>query len=72
MYPNPAKDHVFIISSKDLKRVTVYNTLGQLMDDVLISGQQYQLNTTGYLPGMYIVRVENAAGVTSRALSVQK
>jgi len=72
MYPNPAVDHVFISSSKDLKRVTVYNALGQLMFDEIITGREYELNTTGYTPGVYMVRVENASGMTSRALTIQR
>jgi len=72
MYPNPAVDHVFISSSKDLKRVTVYNTLGQLMFDEIITGNEYELNTTGYTPGVYMIRVENASGMTSKALTIQR
>jgi hypothetical protein len=52
--------------------VTVYNTLGQLVFDEIITGLEYQLNTTGYTTGVYMVRVENAAGTTTRALTVQK
>jgi hypothetical protein len=72
MYPNPAVDHVMISSSKDLKRVTVYNALGQLIYDEMVSGNEYQLNTSTYINGMYMVRVENAAGTTTRALNITK
>jgi hypothetical protein len=72
MYPNPANDHVFITSSGDLKRVTVYNTLGQLVVDEIVTGQQYELSTSDYTIGIYMVRVETAAGVTTRALTIQR
>jgi hypothetical protein len=72
MYPNPATDHVFISSSKELKRVTVYNTLGQLVVDELVSGNEYELKTAAYTPGVYMVRVENAGGMTTRALTIQR
>jgi hypothetical protein len=52
--------------------MTVYNALGQLVFDEIISGTEYELNTTGYTPGVYMVRVENAAGVTSKALTVSR
>ena len=72
MYPNPANDHVNIATSGDMKRVTVYNALGQLVFDEIVAGNQYELNTASYTIGMYMVRVETAAGVTTRTLTVQR
>jgi hypothetical protein len=72
LYPNPADDHVFITTTGDLKRVTVYNALGQLVADEITTGKQYELRTTGYTIGVYMVRVETAAGVTTRTLTIQR
>jgi len=72
LYPNPANDHVFISTSGDLKRVTVYNALGQLVIDEITTGKQYELKTTTYTIGVYMVRVETAAGVTTRTLTIQR
>ncbi len=72
MYPNPADDHVFITTSGDLKRVTVYNALGQLVIDQITTGKQYELKTATYTIGVYMVRVETEAGVTTRTLTVQR
>jgi hypothetical protein len=72
LYPNPASDHVYITTSGDLKRVTVYNALGQLVTDEITTGKQYELSTTSYTIGVYMVRVETAAGVTTRTLTIQR
>jgi hypothetical protein len=72
LYPNPADDHVFITTSGELKRVTVYNALGQLVVDEITTGKQYELETASYTIGVYMVRVETAAGVTTRTLTVQR
>jgi hypothetical protein len=72
LYPNPADDHVTITTSGDLKRVTVYNALGQLVVDQITTGKQYELKTAGYTIGVYMVRVETAAGVTTRTLTIQR
>jgi hypothetical protein len=72
LYPNPANDHVYITTSDDLKRVTVYNALGQLVMDEITTGKQYELKTTTYTIGVYMVRVETAAGVTTRTLTIQR
>jgi ssDNA-binding replication factor A large subunit len=72
LYPNPADDHVFISTSGELKRVTVYNALGQLVVDEITTGKQYELPTASYTIGVYMVRVETADGVTTRTLTVQR
>jgi len=72
LYPNPADDHVFIATSGELKRVTVYNALGQLVIDEITTGKQYELNTAKYTIGVYMVRVETAEGVTTRTLTIQR
>ncbi|MBP6871328.1 MAG: carboxypeptidase regulatory-like domain-containing protein [Bacteroidales bacterium] len=72
LYPNPADDHVFITTTDELKRVTVYNALGQLVVDEITTGKQYELATASYTIGVYMVRVETAAGVTTRTLTIQR
>jgi hypothetical protein len=72
LYPNPANDHVNITTSGDLKRVTVYNALGQLVTDEITTGKQYELATASYTIGVYMVRVETATGVTTRTLTIQR
>jgi hypothetical protein len=61
-----------ITTSGDLKRVTVYNALGQLVMDEIVTGQQYELRTSSYTIGMYMVRVETTNGVTTRTLTIQR
>jgi hypothetical protein len=72
MYPNPAVDYVAIESSDVLKRVTVYNTLGQLIMDEIVSGNKYELSTSSYTVGSYMVRVETEKGVSTSVLTVQR
>jgi hypothetical protein len=72
LYPNPADDHVFITTTDELQRVTVYNALGQLVIDEITTGKQYELNTAAYTIGVYMVRVETSEGVTTRTLTIQR
>lgn len=72
LYPNPADDHVFIATTEELKRVTVYNALGQLVTDEITTGKEYELTTTGYTIGVYMIRVETSKGVTTRTLTIQR
>jgi len=72
MYPNPAVDHVMINSSDELQRVTVMNTLGQLVIDEVISGNQYELQTSAYTVGTYMVKIETDKGVKTEILTIQR
>jgi len=72
MYPNPANEHVFISTNGELERITVYNALGQLLVDDIITGKQIELNTSGFTAGVYMIRIEAAAGVTSRTLTIRR
>ena len=72
MYPNPATDYVKITSSSDLQRITVYTAMGKLVSSEEIAGTEYELKTTGYTPGVYMVKVETADGVTTEMLNVQR
>ena len=72
LYPNPANDHVFITTSGELQRVTVYNALGQLVVDEITTGKQYELPTASYTIGVYMVRVETSEGVTTKTLTIQR
>ena len=46
--------------------------LGQLVVDEITTGKQYELSTSSYTIGVYMVRVETAEGVTTRTLTIQR
>jgi len=71
MYPNPAVSYAAIESSSTLQRVTVYNALGQLIMDEVVSGNKYELNTASYRVGAYLVRVETTEGVSTNVLTIR-
>jgi len=72
LYPNPATNHVFITSSQQMTRVTVYNALGQVVLDESLKVKQYELSTAAYTTGVYMVRVETGNGISTRVLTVQR
>lgn len=72
LYPNPAVDNVTITTSCDMKRIKVYNALGQPVIDEVITGRQYKLSTVACNIGAYMVQVESAEGITTRTLTIQR
>jgi len=72
IYPNPANAQAFITSLEDMKRVTIFNATGQLVFDQNTTGRQFELKTAGYTIGLYMVRVETAAGIATRKLTIRR
>jgi hypothetical protein len=72
LYPNPARDLAVIETTSTLERVTVYNSIGQLVADEQVTGTRYELKTAQMPTGAYMVRVMTSEGTTSRVLNVQR
>jgi hypothetical protein len=61
-----------IETTSTLERVTVYNSIGQLVSDEQVKGTRYELNTAQMPTGAYMVRVMTSEGTTSSVLNVQR
>ena len=72
VFPNPVKD-VLTVSGENMKQVTVYNALGQLVKSVSCSDDTVQINVNDLQSGMYFVNVINKNGeMTTSKVSVVK
>ena len=72
VYPNPVKD-VLTVSGEDMKQVTVYNALGQMVKSINCNDNTVQINVNDLQNGMYFVNVINNKGVmTTSKVSVLK
>jgi hypothetical protein len=70
IYPNPAKDKIFITSKDEMKRVTIFNPAGQPVLDRAIQGKSLELSATSLPPGIYPVHVETLTGIFTRMLTI--
>ena len=57
LYPNPANDFV-ILSGESLGTVSIYNVLGQKVDEFVANGSELHINTVGYESGIYFVKTD--------------
>ena len=64
VYPNPVKD-VLTISGEDMKQITVYNALGQMVKSINCNDNTVQINVSDLRNGMYFVNVVNNKGEMS-------
>lgn len=72
IYPNPVKD-ILTVSGEDMKQVSVYNALGQLVKSINCNDDTVQINVSDLQNGMYIVNVISNDGVmTTSKVSVLK
>ena len=72
VYPNPVTDGVFTVtSSKELKSVEVYSIAGVAVASVECEGNAVTVNAAGLAKGVYFVKVETEAGVSTSKLVVK-
>ncbi len=71
MFPNPAMDAVQIQAEEGLQHIAICNLLGQQIAAVDLDGQnQHRINTSGFVPGIYIVKISTGKGVATQRLVV--
>ncbi|MFD1631284.1 T9SS type A sorting domain-containing protein [Pseudopedobacter beijingensis] len=67
IYPNPVSSKLIISAKgdKSIQSVKVLNTQGQLVFSQLLYGldQRFEVDMTLYMPGVYVILVENIDGV---------
>jgi hypothetical protein len=69
IYPNPTKGNV-TIEVAGMRHITVVSTLGQVVFDADIEGDNYIMNMSQYTAGMYTVRVVTENGVNVSRITV--
>lgn len=70
-YPNPANDIVHYSSKKIIKKIVVYNQIGQVKSNILVNNTEFDMSLTGFDKGIYHVRlVFGDSSFTSKKLSV--
>lgn len=72
MYPNPTKDVVQILAEDGLRHVVIYNLLGQQIEAKSLNGEnRCTICTSGFAPGVYLVKVSTIKGVSNQRLVIK-
>jgi Leucine-rich repeat (LRR) protein len=68
LYPNPVKDYLNISLNEglELKRATIYNTLGQF----IFSTENLKINTSNIASGIYYIEVETNKGKSAKKILI--
>lgn len=62
IYPNPTKDLINIVSSDEVKEVTIYNSLSQRVYSRKLKGKDIEINVSNFSKGSYIVDIKTDKG----------
>jgi hypothetical protein len=73
VFPNPAADqlNVHLSGLAGTVRATLFNALGQVVAEQRGAGSNFTLGLSGLANGVYLLRLQSAAGVSSRRIEVQ-
>ena len=74
IYPNPAKDAVFIVwnNSCETSNVSIYNSSGKLQRSFNSMPKGSLIDISSYVSGCYLIKVENNSGVCVKQLIIEK
>lgn len=74
IYPNPATDKLFLnYSNQSIKRVEIYNLLGELMQlDLESYEKQKALDISSFADGIYILKVQWEDGTTAQQRFIKR
>lgn len=65
IYPNPVKD-VVMIQGNDINSVSVYSSIGVLVERIEGEGNEVEINMNNYNTGIYFVQVNTENGTATR------
>ena len=65
IYPNPTTGNVTVESNAINADITVYDMFGKLMMTSKVAAERTELNFSTFAPGVYMVRIANAAATTT-------
>lgn len=65
--PNPASEFVFVRANSLIQSVEVYDTLGRIIQTIIINKNESKLNINSYSSGTYFIKI-----VTEKGAKVQK
>ncbi len=60
IYPNPAVNELNVVLTSENTTVSIYNAVGQRMEQLVVSGTEYKFDISSYSAGIYFVKTETA------------
>ena len=71
IYPNPANDFINIAAVNKVEKISVYNTMGQLVNVIEPNDNILKYDMSDLQNGFYIMQVQTAKGIVAKTISKQ-
>ena len=71
IYPNPVRDNL-TVKADNMKRLTIVNTMGQVMYDQAVMSDSEEINMSQFESGVYMVRIITETGAATQRVIVVK
>ena len=59
VYPNPAVNELNVVLTQENGRISIYNSVGMKMDEVIVTGTSHKFDISNYAAGVYFVKTDN-------------
>jgi len=70
VYPNPAHDMLKVVGNQTIDKVTLLSVIGQTVLTKNVSGQETQLNVSGFVSGIYILQITMNGQVVTKKIFI--
>ncbi len=72
IFPNPAQDHIYLISPDQILRYKIMSISGQLVKQEETSNSTVSVNTSDLNNGFYLVQVETKSGILVKKINIAR
>jgi agmatine deiminase len=70
VFPNPANDFVNIYSKTKIDRILILNTSGQVVEDIPVDLNNFNINVSNYESGVYFIKIVTLENIISKKILV--
>ncbi len=70
IYPNPAKETLFLSADKSISEVVVYDMMGKIVYNSVVKSNDHTINVSDFFTGIYIVHVHTDNEVFVRKIQI--
>lgn len=71
IFPNPAKDIINIASLNTIEKISVFNTMGQLVKQIEPNNNMIKFDVSDLKGGFYVLQVQTVKGIVAKTISIQ-
>jgi hypothetical protein len=70
VFPNPAQEQLNIVSSNGIRRVEIFNTVGQRVFAANGADDRMDVNVRDFANGLYVVKIQSEKGYSTQKINV--